>query len=182
MTEGEKHENKITVQELPAALEAILFVHGDPISVDQLSEITQMPKEVLEETLDRMIKEYETDPWGGLLIRKADNSYVMCTKPSMKPVLEKLFAPRTRPPMSQATYETLAVIAYNQPVTRAQIEAVRGVSSDSIVTRLIERGLVEECGTLEAPGRPALFRTTKQFLLEFGISSVSEMPAMELMM
>ena len=141
-----------------------------------------MPKEVLEETLDRMIKEYETDPWGGLLIRKADNSYVMCTKPSMKPVLEKLFAPRTRPPMSQATYETLAVIAYNQPVTRAQIEAVRGVSSDSIVTRLIERGLVEECGTLEAPGRPALFRTTKQFLLEFGISSVSEMPAMELMM
>ena len=71
---------------------------------------------------------------------------------------------------------------YNQPVTRAQIEAVRGVSSDSIVTRLIERGLVEECGTLEAPGRPALFRTTKQFLLEFGISSVSEMPAMELMM
>ena len=182
MTDGEKHDNKITVQELPAALEAILFVHGDPISVDQLSEITQMPKEVLEETLDRMIKEYETDPWGGLLIRKADNAYVMCTKPSMKPVLEKLFAPRTRPPMSQATYETLAVIAYNQPVTRAQIEAVRGVSSDSIVTRLIERGLVEECGTLEAPGRPALFRTTKQFLLEFGISSVSEMPAMELMM
>ena len=182
MTEGEKHDSKITVQELPAALEAILFVHGDPISVDQLSEITQMPKEVLEETLDRMIKEYETDPWGGLLIRKADNAYVMCTKPSMKPVLEKLFAPRTRPPMSQATYETLAVIAYNQPVTRAQIEAVRGVSSDSIVTRLIERGLVEECGTLEAPGRPALFRTTKQFLLEFGISSVSEMPAMELMM
>lgn len=182
MTDGEKHDNKITVQELPAALEAILFVHGDPISVDQLSEITQMPKEVLEETLDRMIKEYETDPWGGLLIRKADNAYVMCTKPSMKPVLEKLFAPRTRPPMSQATYETLAVIAYNQPVTRAQIEAVRGVSSDSIVTRLTERGLVEECGTLEAPGRPALFRTTKQFLLEFGISSVSEMPAMELMM
>ena len=182
MTDGEKHDNKITVQELPAALEAILFVHGDPISVDQLSEITQMPKEVLEETLDRMIKEYETDPWGGLSIRKADNAYVMCTKPSMKPVLEKLFAPRTRPPMSQATYETLAVIAYNQPVTRAQIEAVRGVSSDSIVTRLIERGLVEECGTLEAPGRPALFRTTKQFLLEFGISSVSEMPAMELMM
>jgi segregation and condensation protein B len=141
-----------------------------------------MPKEAVEETLDRMIKDYETNPWGGLLIRKADDAYVMCTKPSMKPVLERLYAPRTRPPMSQATYETLAVIAYNQPVTRAQIEAVRGVSSDSIVSRLIERGLVEECGTLEAPGRPALFRTTQQFLLEFGISSVSEMPAMELMM
>lgn len=182
MIEGEKLENKITLQELPAALEAVLFVHGDPISSDQLSEITQMPKEVLEETLARMMKEYETDPWGGLLIRKVDDAYVMCTKPSMKPVLEKLFAPRSRPPMSQATYETLAVIAYNQPVTRAQIESVRGVSSDSIVSRLIERGLVEECGNLDAPGRPTLFRTTKQFLLEFGISSVSEMPAMELMM
>ena len=182
MTDGFERENKITVQELPAALESILFTHGDPISCDRLCEITQMPKEAVEETLERMIKDYETNPWGGLLIRKANDSYVMCTKPSMKPVLERLFAPRTRPPMSQATYETLAVIAYNQPVTRAQIEAVRGVSSDSIVTRLIERGLVEECGNLEAPGRPTLFRTTQQFLLEFGISSVSEMPAMELMM
>ena len=182
MIDGQKQENKITLQELPAALEAVLFVHGDPITCDQLAEITQMPKEVLEETLARMMKEYETDPWGGLMIRKVDDSYVMCTKPAMKPVLERLFAPRSRPPMSQATYETLAVIAYNQPVTRAHVEAVRGVSSDSIVSRLIERGLVEECGTLEAPGRPTLFRTTKQFLLEFGISSVSEMPAMELMM
>ena len=161
MTDGLERENKITVQELPSALEALLFAHGDPISCDRLSEITQMPKEAVEETLDRMIKDYETNPWGGLLIRKVDDSYVMCTKPSMKPVLERMFAPRTRPPMSQA---------------------VRGVSSDSIVSRLIERGLVEECGTLEAPGRPALFRTTQQFLLEFGISSVSEMPAMELMM
>ncbi|MBR3058504.1 MAG: SMC-Scp complex subunit ScpB [Clostridiales bacterium] len=182
MTDGLERESKLTVQELPSALEAILFAHGDPISLSRLAEITDMPKEVLVETLDRMMKEYETNPWGGLLIRKADEDYVMCTKPAMKPVLEKMFAPKNRPPMSQATYETLAVIAYNQPVTRAQIEAVRGVSSDSIVSRLIERGFVEECGTLEAPGRPALFRTTQQFLLEFGISSVSEMPAMELMM
>ena len=182
MTDGMERENKLTVQELPAALEAVLFAHGDPVSVSRLSEITDMPKEVIDETLTHMMKEYETNPWGGLLIRKIDDSYVMCTKPSMRPVLEKMFAPKTRPPMSQATYETLAVIAYNQPVTRAQIEAVRGVSSDSIVNRLIERGFVEECGTLDAPGRPALFRTTQEFLLEFGISSVSEMPAMELMM
>ena len=175
-------ENKLTVQELPSALEALLFAHGDPISIDRLCEITEMPKEVVEETLERMQKDYETNPWGGLLIRRADDDYVMCTKPAMKPVLERMFAPKTRPPMSQATYETLAIIAYNQPVTRAQIEAVRGVSSDSIVTRLIERGFVEECGTLEAPGRPTLFRTTEQFLLDFGINSVSEMPAMELMM
>ena len=84
--------------------------------------------------------------------------------------------------MSQATYETLAVIAYNQPVTRAQVESVRGVSSDSIVSRLLERGWIEECGTLDAPGRPAIFETSKQFLMEFGIESVSEMPALDLMM
>ena len=180
MTENMPRENKLTVQELPSALEALLFAHGDPISIDRLCEITEMPKEVVEETLERMQKDYETNPWGGLLIRRADDDYVMCTKPAMKPVLERMFAPKTRPPMSQATYETLAIIAYNQPVTRAQIEAVRGVSSDSIVTRLIERGFVETDG--EAPGRPTLFRTTEQFLLDFGINSVSEMPAMELMM
>ena len=161
MTDGLERENKITVQELPSALEALLFAHGDPISCDRLSEITQMPKEAVEETLDRMIKDYETNPWGGLLIRKVDDSYVMCTQPSMKPVLERMFAPRTRPPMSQATYETLAVIAYNQPCTRAQVETVRGVSSDSIISRLLDRGWIEEAGCLDAPGRPLLYALCK---------------------
>jgi len=106
----------------------------------------------------------------------------MCTKPQMKNIFERMFLPKSRPPMSQATYETLAVIAYNQPVTRAQVEAVRGVSSDSIISRLLDRGWISECGTLDAPGRPSLFETTQQFLMEFGIPSVSEMPAMDLMM
>jgi segregation and condensation protein B len=92
-----------------------------------------------------------------------------------------MFSPKMHPPLSQASYETLAVIAYNQPVTRAQVESVRGVSSDSIISRLIDRGWIEECGNLDAPGRPALFKTSKQFLMEFGISSVDELPSMELM-
>ena len=96
-------------------------------------------------------------------------------------VLRRMFSPKMHPPLSQASYETLAVIAYNQPVTRAQVESVRGVSSDSIISRLIDRGWIEECGNLDAPGRPALFRTTDQFLMEFGISSVDELPSMELM-
>jgi segregation and condensation protein B len=100
----------------------------------------------------------------------------------MKTILERFFRPRSRPPMSQATYETLAVVAYNQPVTRAQVESVRGVSSDSIIARLLERGWIQECGTLDAPGRPVLFETTQQFLMEFGIESATEMPAMDLMM
>ena len=182
MTEDIKPSFSIPIQELPASLEAILFASGDPISATRLSEITEVPKEAIIETLSKLSKEYETNPWGGLLIRRMDEEYVMCTKPSTKPVLERLFEPRNRPPMSQATYETLAIIAYNQPVTRAQVEAVRGVNSDSIVSRLLERGWVEENGTLDAPGRPTLFSTTRQFLMEFGIDSVEEMPAMDLMM
>ena len=83
--------------------------------------------------------------------------------------------------MSQASYETLAIVAYNQPVTRAQVEAVRGVSSDSIISRLLDRGWIEEAGTLDAPGRPTLFKTSEQFLLEFGIDSIDDLPSMELM-
>jgi len=89
--------------------------------------------------------------------------------------------PKSKPPLSQASYETLSVIAYNQPVTRAQVEAVRGVSSDSIIARLLDRGWIKEAGTLDAPGRPTLFETTQQFLLEFGIDSVEDLPSMELM-
>ena len=176
MTDGLERENKITVQELPSALEALLFAHGDPISCDRLSEITQMPKEAVEETLDRMIKDYETNPWGGLLIRKVDDSYVMCTKPSMKPVLERMFAPRTRPPMSQATYETLAVIAYNQPVTRAFVEQIRGVDCGGVMNTLCQRNLIEECGRLDLPGRPLIYCTTADFLKCFCMSTLAELP------
>jgi segregation and condensation protein B len=175
-------EFALTIQELPAVLEAILFASGDPVSLNRLVEITEIDREVIVKTLEKLTSEYEKDPWGGLMIRRLEDEYVMCTKPQMKTVLERYFQPRSRPPMSQATYETLAVIAYNQPVTRAQVESVRGVSSDSIVSRLLERGWIEECGTLDAPGRPALFETSKQFLMEFGIESVSEMPALDLMM
>ena len=182
MTDETQNDFCLSVQELPAALEAILFAAGDPVSVSRLEEITGVPGAVIHQTLTRMAAEYQNNPWGGLAIRRLENEYIMCSKPHIKPVLERLFHPKSPPPMSQATYETLAVIAYNQPVTRAQVEAVRGVSSDSIISRLLERGWIEETGTLEAPGRPALFETTQQFLMEFGIESVSEMPSMELMM
>lgn len=182
MAEQFVSEFALTIQELPAVLEAILFASGDSVSLNRLMEITEIDREVIVKTLEKLSSEYEKNPWGGLMIRRLEDDYVMCTKPQMKTVLERYFQPRSRPPMSQATYETLAVIAYNQPVTRAQVESVRGVSSDSIVSRLLERGWIEECGTLDAPGRPALFETSKQFLMEFGIESVSEMPALDLMM
>ncbi len=172
---------ELTYQELSPACEAILFASGDPIPQERIAEILNVDVKVVTEVMSKLITDYENNPWGGLLVRKVENSYVMSTKPGMKKVLERMFSPKMHPPLSQASYETLAVIAYNQPVTRAQVESVRGVSSDSIISRLIDRGWIEECGNLDAPGRPALFKTTKQFLMEFGISSVDELPSMELM-
>ncbi len=172
---------ELPVQELSSALEAILFVSGEAITIDRLEEITGIDKTLIIKAMDKLIASYSSNPWGGLLIRKIEDSYIMCTKPSMKKVIERMFMPRMRPPLSQASYETLAIVAYNQPVTRAQVEAVRGVSSDSIISRLLDRGWIEEAGTLDAPGRPTLFKTSEQFLLEFGISSIDELPAMELM-
>ena len=172
---------ELPVQEVSAACEALLFASGESISLGKLSEILNMDKQIISDAMDKLILEYTNDPWGGLLIRKIEESYVMCTKPGMKKVLERFFSPKAKPPLSQASYETLAVIAYNQPVTRSQVEAVRGVSSDSIIARLLDRGWICESGTLDAPGRPSLFSTTEQFLLEFGIESVDELPSMELM-
>lgn len=172
---------EIPVQEVSAACEAILFACGESVSIGRFTELLNVDAKVITDAMARLIQDYETNPWGGLLIRKIDDAYIMCTKPGMKKVMERLYSPKMHPPLSQASYETLAVIAYNQPVTRSQVEAVRGVSSDSIISRLLDRGWICESGYLDAPGRPTLFSTTEQFLLEFGIGSVDELPSMELM-
>lgn len=169
-------------QQAAAALEAILFAAGDPIPIEKIQQITGLDRQDLQAVLDHLSSKLKQDPQRGLLIREIDGQYFMCTKPDLREVLQRLFRPRQRPQLSQAAYETLAIIAYNQPVTRAQVEAVRGVNSDSIVTRLVERGLVEETGHLDAPGRPLLYETTRQFLLDFGLRSVKDLPPMELLM
>ena len=172
---------KITSQELPAAIESILFVSGDPVSVDKISDILNCSKSAVNEVLKSLTDRYSGNPWSGLEIRRTEDSYAIMTRPSQKKILDRMFGPRQVPPLSQASYETLAVIAYNQPCTRAQVELVRGVSSDSIISRLLDRGWIEEAGNLDAPGRPSLFKTSKKFLTEFGIESVRDLPPLELM-
>ena len=172
---------KITSQELPAAIESILFVSGDPVSVDKLADICNCSKNAVNEALKSLADRYSGNPWSGLEIRKTEDSYAIMTRPSQKKILDRMFGPRQVPPLSQASYETLAVIAYNQPCTRAQVELVRGVSSDSIISRLLDRGWIEEAGNLDAPGRPSLFKTSRKFLTEFGIESVKDLPPLELM-
>ena len=174
-------EFRVTAQELPGAIESLLFVSGDPISVDKLSELLNVKRAAVEEALNSLMSKYKNNPWGGLEIRKTEDSYAIMTRPSQKKILDRMFGPRQVPPLSQASYETLAVIAYNQPCTRAQVELVRGVSSDSIISRLLDRGWIEEAGNLDAPGRPSLFKTSRKFLTEFGIESVKDLPPLELM-
>ncbi len=182
--EAERPDNEICLaaDDVPAALEALLFAAGDPVPLEKLQQITGVSGSELQQILSAMTERYLRDRQRGIVLREIDGSYLLATKPGQRDVLQRLFQPRHRPPLSQAAYETLAIIAYNQPVTRAQVEAVRGVNSDSIISRLIERNLIREAGTLDAPGRPQLFATTDQFLLDFGLRSVKELPPMELLM
>jgi|LFRM01.1.fsa_nt_gb segregation and condensation protein B len=173
---------QLSEDEAAASLEALLFAAGDPLPLEKIQQITGLERQALQLQLDWLAVRMANDRRRGLLLRVVEGRYFLCTKPEMKAVLQRLFQPRQRPPLSQAAYETLAIIAYNQPVTRAQVEAVRGVNSDNIINRLVERNLVKEAGNLDTPGRPLLYETTEQFLMDFGLRSVHELPPMEMLM
>lgn len=177
-----KDEKNLTSQEFSAAIETILFAAGDPVSAEKLADILEISRETISLAMDELMDDYARSTSRGIYIRRINSSYTLSTKPEMKEIIQNMFTPKNRPAMSQAAYETLAIVAYNQPVTRAQIEAVRGVSSDGIIARLAEKDLIRECGTLDAPGRPMLFETTEVFLKEFGLSSIHDLAPMDMLM
>lgn len=178
----EEESFELAPEDAKASIEAILFAAGDAISLERIASILGYDKEKTKKIISEMMEESLYNQKSGLMIRRMEDNFTISTKPAMDTVLRRLFLPRNRPPMTQAAYETLSIIAYNQPVTRSQVEAVRGVSSDSIIARLLEKNLIQECGTLDAPGRPTLFETSELFLKEFGLSSVRELPPMDMMM
>lgn len=163
-------------------LEAVLFAAGDPVPFARLAEVLELEDEELSALLSLAEKHYASDRHG-IELRKVGESYALATKPEASDVLERFFA---KPPkvinLSQAAYETLAVVAYNEPVTRAQIDSVRGVNSDGALNRLIEKGLVEMCGSLDLPGRPSIFKTSDLFLRLYGIRSSDELEPMDMLM
>ncbi len=183
---GERAEDVLPVsvspESLPAALEALLFAAGDPLSLDVMAECTGYTAEVIEGVLHKMRDDYAKSSARGLWLREVKGAYVLSTTAELRDILAGLFKPRQLAPLTPAAYEVLAVVAYNQPVTRAQVEAVRGVNSDSLMTRLEERGLIANVGTLDAPGRPGLYETTQQFLLDMNLSSAQELPPMDMLM
>ena len=162
-------------EHLHAAIEAILFTMGNAVEGDKIATALEITGEDLEKAVDAMQAKYDRED-SGIRIIRLDTAYQMCTKAEYYEALISIASQPTKPVMTSALLEVMSIVAYKQPVTCAEIERIRGVSSDYSVNRLIEFGLIEEAGRLEAPGRPILFKTTENFLRQFGISSVMELP------
>lgn len=159
-------------------LEAVLFAMGEEVSLTVLMDAVQTSRKETEQILQEMMWEYETFERGIRLIRMED-CYQLCTaKEYYDSLVSVLVKPKKRA-LSDAMLEVLAIVAYQQPVTKSAIEQIRGVRSDHAVNKLMEYELIEERGRLEAPGRPILFGTTQNFLRHFGLSSIEQLPLLE---
>ena len=162
-------------EEMLGALEAILFACGEPIGVDKLAEALETGEEAVLEAAETLEKKFNT-PQSGIHLLQLDNSLQLCSNPAYIAPVRAALDLRRNTPLSQAAMEVLAVIAYNQPVTKAFVEQVRGVDCSGVIGSLMLKGLIEERGRLELPGRPLLYGTTESFRRCLNIRSLSELP------
>ena len=158
-----------------AAIEAILFTMGNSVELDKIAMAVGLDKENVRDIIQEMIQEYNSDD-RGIKIIELDNAFQLCTKKEYYENLIKVAKAPKKQVLSEALLETLSIIAYKQPVTRLEIEKIRGVSSEKAINRLMEFDLCKELGRLDAPGRPMLFGTTEEFLRVFGVQSIDELP------
>jgi len=165
-----------TLEQLMAALEALLFVNAEPMTARELAELTGWDEDHVRAAADLLAAKLASDPGCGLCLVRVSHGYQLATKPELAPFVGRLSAPKPPPPLSRAALETLAIIAYKQPITRAEIDHLRGVRSESAVQSLQERELIEEAGRAEGPGRPILYRTTEKFLQWCGLNSLADLP------
>ena len=163
------------LKELEGAIEGILFAAGDPVPVDRICFTLEQDKETVESVCQRLADQYSYERRGIRLV-KLENSWQMCSAPEYAGFIRKTMESRKPAKLSQPALEVLSIIAYFQPVTRAYIEQVRGVDSSYTVGLLLERELICEAGRLSVPGRPMQFKTTKNFLRAFGVSSLDDLP------
>lgn len=160
---------------MEAIIEAILFAAGREVSKKEIMIALEISEEDLEKTILEMQEEYKNENRGIELIRVNDN-YQLCSKKEMYDYIYPILDKRNKPNLSNAALETLSIIAYNKGITRAEIEAIRGVSADGCVYKLLEYGLIEEAGKADLPGRPMSYKTTGEFLKMFGYSSLNDLP------
>ena len=172
-----EREDALSLQEEEDLLEALLFSLGRTVSLEEMAICLHMGVDGAELGAERLRKKYE-ERQGGLLIRKLEGKYQMVSHPKTYDALIRVVKQSRKPVLSDVHLETLSIIAYCQPVTKAEVERIRGVKSDHAVNRLVEFGLIEEVGRLDAPGRPVLFGTTEEFLTRFGVDSLSSLPSL----
>lgn len=158
-----------------AIIEAILFTMGNSVEIDRIAEVIEMDKKQTQKLLDEMDKQYQKEE-RGISLTFFENSVQLCTKGDLYEYLIKIAKTPRKYTMTDTLMETLSIIAYKQPITRLEIEKIRGVSCDHAVNRLLEFDLIMEVGRLDAPGRPLLFGTTEQFLRTFGVKSLDDLP------
>lgn len=163
---------------IDAVIESLLFVSGDGLAISHIAEILEIPETAVKKTVDKLKEFYKTNN-RGLEITEYDGYIQLKTPEENFLYVTKLAEAKRKQPLSPAALESLSIVAYHQPVTKSSVEFIRGVNSDGPMSRLIERGLIEECGRLDAPGRPILYKTTKEFLRSFGLNSLSDLPEIE---
>jgi segregation and condensation protein B len=166
----------VDYEALTRLLESLLFVAGEPAPVERLAEALEQPVDVVERALAMLAESLQHR---GIRLQRHHDRVQLVTMPEAADVIEVYLGLDLTTKLSRAALETLAIIAYRQPITRPQIEAIRGVSSDGVIRTLLHRGLIQELGRLDTAGRPVLFGTTPDFLNYFGISSLDELPPLE---
>jgi segregation and condensation protein B len=160
-----------------AAIEAILFTMGESVELTKIAAALDLDQKIAKKYIQNLMERYESEEHG-IQIIELDSSYQMCSKNEMYEYLIKIAKQPKKRVLTDVLLETLSIIAYKQPITKAEIEKIRGVSSEHAVSKLVEYNLVSEIGRLDAPGRPMLFGTTEEFLRSFGVHSIEELPVL----
>lgn len=163
------------IEKIESIIESILFAAGRIVTLEEMQIVLEMTKEDLEKVLDKMIEDYKVQNRGIEIIR-LNNGYQLCSKKENYEYIYPIIDKRNKPKLSNAALETLSIIAYNPRISRAEIEAIRGVNVDATIYKLLEYGLIEEAGKLDLPGKPISYRTTEEFLRMFGYSSLNDLP------
>lgn len=165
------------IEQYEAAAEAILFTMGESVELSKIAAALEVTERDAQMIIRNLMDRYKAEN-SGLQILELDHAYQMCTKPSQYEYLIRIAKQPKKQVLTDVLLETLSIVAYKQPVTRIEIEKIRGVSCEHAINRLVEYGLIREVGRMDAPGRPILFGTTEEFLRCFGVQSVEELPSL----
>lgn len=176
--EDNKRMDEMEIKKLQGVIEAILFTTGESVELERIAAAIEHDEETTRKLINGLMDQY-AEEGRGIRIIELDRSYQMCTKKEMYEYLIRIAKQPKRYVLTDVLLETLSIIAYKQPVTKLEIEKIRGVKSDHAVNKLVEYGLVEEVGRLDAPGRPLLFGTTEEFLRRFSVQSLDELPTLD---